>query len=505
MNFLSHLNEQKYDSVKILSGISLLLTVCSTVYLCPTNCRCYGTPRLGINCNCSWATLQTIPQEGVDSNTTKLIASHNKLTSLKNISFRAFHQQPLAVITLDYNSISEVDSSAFNGLVFLKQLSMSHNMIIRLPPVTFADAIQLQQIQISDNNLTHVHPELLMKNRYLQLFDVGNNRIKTLPSDLFKYNNNLLEVHVNGNELRFLSSQQFQHNPKLRVVHLENNKIMHLHADMFTYSRLPLYVNLNNNEIHQIRGNIFQKNCHIKTVDVSKNKVANISVCQLLCFKGAMNIDISGNPLVCGSDVEQVVELCHNYSICNEGECNSGTPRNSNTALTGRRLYRNVLGMKTISENKSSFPLSTTTVTSNYNDTSADFPTAEGTAKLPQEMKQKVLTNDISVVSGNESATMAFVNEYKTVSTSPPEYTEQNLTTEVTLVEYDSPTVLRESTMRGILFIGLECLLASVFFLRKLLCPSDINDSAVVDTIELLSKSGPKSEGGSSEIENSDV
>jgi hypothetical protein len=448
--------------------------------------------------------LQTIPQEGVDFNTTKLIASHNKLTSLNNISFSAFHLQPLAVITLDYNSISEVDSNAFNGLVFLKQLSVSHNMIVGLHPATFADATQLQQIQISDNNLTYVHPELLVRNRYLQLFDVSNNRIETLPSDLFKYNNNLTEVLVGGNELRFLSSQQFQHNPKLRVIHLENNKIMYLQADTFTYNRLPLYVNLNNNEIHQIRGNIFQKNCHIKIVDLSKNKIGKISVCQLLCFKGAMIIDVSGNPLVCGSHLVQVVELCHNYSIRNEGECNSGTPRNSNTVFTKRRLYRNVLGMETLSENNSSFPNSSTIVTSNYSDTSADFLTAESTTTLHQEIKHKVLTNDSSVVSGNENATVAFVNEYKIVSTSPPEHTEQNLTTEVPRVEYDSPIVLRESTVRGILFIGIECLLASVFFLRKLLCPRDINDSAVVDTIELLSKSGPNSEG-SSEIQNSDV
>lgn len=458
------------------------------MYLCPTNCRCYGTSSLGITCNCSWATLQRIPQEGVDFNTNKLIASHNKLTSLKNISFSAFHLQPLAVITLDYNSISEVDSSTFNNLVFLKQLCMSHNTIAGLHPATFADAIQLQQIEISDNNLIYVHPELLMKNQHLQIFDVGNNRIRILPSDLFKYNSNLMEVHVNGNELRFLSSQQFQHNPKLRIVRLENNKIMYLQIDMFTYSRFPLYVNLNNNEIHQIRGNVFRKECDVKIVDLSKNNIENISVCQLLCLKGVLSIDISGNPLVCGSHVEQAVELCHN-----EGDCNLGTPLNSDTVFTARGLYGTVLDMKTMYQNSSSFP-----VTSNYSATSVDFPTADDTAALSQDIKQKVLTNNISVVSGNESVTAVFG------SASRLEHTEQNRTTEVTVVEYNSPVVLRESTVRGILFIALECLLAIVIFLRKLLCPRDTNDSTVVDTIELLSESGPNSEVNS-ETENSAV
>jgi hypothetical protein len=481
--------QQKCSSL----GISLLLALCSTVCLCPEGCRCYGTSRLGVDCNCSWATLQTIPQEGVDANTTVLTASHNKLTGLKNSSFSAFRLQPLAVIALDYNFISDVDSKSFNGLVSLKQLSMSHNTIVCLHPATFAAVTQLQQIQISDNNLTYIHPDLLMKNRHLQLFHVGNNRIRILPSYLFKHNINLEEVHVNDNELMFLSRKQFKHNPKLRIVHLENNNMMYLQVDMLSYSALPLYVNLNKNEIYKIGDNEFRKDCHMRILDLSKNKMEKMSLCQLLCFKESVNIDISGNPLVCGTHLEEVPESCHNYSIRNGGECISGEPRKLNTTFRGRRLYRAIPGNNT-------FSLSSSIATSNYSQTSADSPTGEVRVTLPQETKQ----NDISVVSGNESATVAFVNEYGMVSASPPQRIERNISTEVTLVEYDSPMVFRESTMRGILLIAIECLVASVIFLRKLLCLRDANDSAVVDTIELLPNSGPNSED-SSHIENNDV
>jgi hypothetical protein len=428
-----------------------------------------------------------------------LTASHNKLTGLKNSSFSSFRLQPLAVITLDYNFISEVDPNSFNGLVCLKQLSMSHNTIICLHPATFAALTQLQQIQISDNNLTYMHPDLLMKNRHLQLFHVGNNRIRILPSDLFKHNNNLEEIHVNNNELTFLSSQQFKHNPKLRIVHLENNNIIYLQVDMFSYSALSLYVNLNNNEIYKIGGNVFRKGCHMKIVDLSKNKMEKNSLCRLLCFKGAVNIDVSGNPLVCGTQLEEVSESCHNYSIRNGSECITGTPRNVNT-FRGRRLYRTVFGKKTIPGNNSTLSLSSSIATSNYSHPSAGSPTAEETATLPQGTKQNILNKNISVVSGNESVTVAFVSDYGMVSTLPSPYTKQNISTEVNLVEYDSPMVLKESTVRGILFIAIECLLATVIFLRKLLCPREVNDSTVVDTIELL----PNSED-SRQIENSGV
>lgn len=440
----------------------------------------------------------------MEVNTTVLTVSHNKLTGLKNSSFSAFRLQPLAVIALDYNFISEVDSNAFNGLVSLEHLSMSHNTIVCLHSATFAAVTQLQQIQIGDNNLTHIHPDLLMKNPHLQIFHVENNRIRILPSYLFKHNINLEEVHANDNELTFLSSHQFKHNPKLRIVHLENNNIMYLQVDMFRYSALSLYVNLNKNEIYTIRGNVFRKDCHMRIVDLSKNKMKKMSSCQLLCFKEAVNIEISGNPLVCGTHLEEVPESCHNYSIRNRGECSSGTPRNLNTTFRGRRLYRAVLGMKAIPGYNSTFSLSSSIVTSNYSQTSADSPTAEEAATLPQETKQKILNSDISVVSGNESATVAFVNEYGMVSASPPQHTERNISTEVSLVEYDSPMVFRELTMRGVLLIVIECLVASVIFLRKLLCLRDVNDSAVVDTIELLPNSAPNSED-SSQTENSDV
>lgn len=399
-------------------------------------------------------------------------------------------------IALDYNIISEVDLHAFNGLVSLKQLSMSRNSIAGLHPATFADVTQLQKMQLSHNNLKHVHPDLLMKNRQLQLFHVGNNRITILPSDLFKHNNKLAEVYVNDNELTLLNRQQFQHNPKLRIVHLENNNIMHLHVDTFSYSTVPLYVNLNNNELRQFRDNLVQKDCHTEIVDKA-------SACQFLCFKGTVHIDISGNPLVCGTHLEDDLELYHNYDVRNEGDWRSGSARISTMSFRGRRLYRTIFDNRTISENSSSYPLPSSAESSNCSAISSDFSRAEDKTAIPQE-KQKVSNNDTHVVSGNESAAIVSVNEYGMASASPPRRTEPNISTDVTLVEYDSPMVLRESTVRGILFIAIECLLASIIFLRKFMCPRNGNDSTVADRIELISESGPNSEENS-QTESTDV
>jgi hypothetical protein len=368
-------------------------------------------------------------------------------------------------------------------------------MIVNLHPATFADILELRKIYLSDNSLIYVHPELLMKNRHLQIFHIANNRIRILPLDLFKNNNNLTEVYVNGNEISFLSSQQFHHNPKLKAVHLEENNIMFLHADTFSYSGVLLYVNLSHNEIHHLQSKIFQKNCHLKIVDLRNNKLKTISVCQLHCLREVVKIDISGNPLVCDSDMEEFSELCSNYSIHILGTCGSRTLRNSTRVLRGRRLQRMVLDTKLLSENTSGSPSSATVIT-NCNDTSIGLTSAEDTETLTQGSVHTIPTYDSYVVSDNGSVTVSTVNEHKTISTSLSEETDQNLTTVITLVEYNSSLVVRESTVRGFFLIGTECLLAAAFIVRKFLCPKDQNDSTVVDTIELLSESELKSEGG---------
>lgn len=382
--------------------------------------------------------------------------------------------QPLTDIILDYNFISEVDSKTFGDLVELKQLSISHNMITNLHPDTFADMFKIEKIYLSENSLIYVHPKLLTKNRHLQILNIANNRIKILPLDLFKYNNNLTEVYANGNEISFLTSQQFQHNPELKAVHLEENNIMFLHADTFSYSRVLLYVNLSHNKIHHLLSNTFHKNCHLKIVDLSNNNLETISVCQQHCLWEIMKIDISGNPLVCDSEMEEMSELCSNHSIHILGKCGSRTLRNST------RLPRDI---KLLSEDTSGLPSST------------ELTSTEGTKTQSQVTGHEIPTCDSYIVSNDASVTVTTMNEYEMISTLLSDETDQNVTTVVTLVEYNSPLVVRESTVRGFLFIGTECLLACAFILRKLLRSKDQNDSTVASTIELLSESEPKSEG----------
>jgi len=444
------------------------------------------------------------PHEVTDFNTTRLTASHNNLTSLRNNTFSAFRLQLLTDIILDYNSISEVDSNTFKGLVNLRFLSISHNVIVNLHPETFADTVKLQKIYISENSLIYLYPELLMKNRDLHIFHAANNRIQILPLDLFKYNNNLTEVYVNGNELTYLNSEQFRHNPELKVLHLEDNNIVFLHADTFTYSRILLYVNFSNNEIHSLHSNIFQKNCYLKIVDLSNNKLDRISVCRQHCLNEVMKIDISGNPLICDSTLEEILESCRSYTIHIVGACGSGTPRNSTKVFRGKRSQRTASDIKNISETTNGSSSSPVMATHNYDDTSAKIQSVEETAVSPEEIKHTALNESNSVSSDNENVTVTFDDEYET-SASSPEGSEQILTALASLVEYRSPLVLRESTVRGFLFIGIECSLAFIVVIRKFVCARNKSDSTVADAIELLSESEPSFERGNEREDDGEV
>lgn len=448
--------QQKYNGLKILLTISLLLTLCGYVSPCPEKCRCYEIFKFSVICNCSWANLQRIPNRAVDITTTKLLASHNNLTSLKNNTFAAFPQLRLTSIVLDYNVISDVDSNPFKGLKNLKQLSVSHNMIVDLRPATFADTKQLQELYVSDNNLTQIHPKLLMKNTHLRLFDAANNRITFLPPDLFMYNTNLMEVYVNGNELSFLSNEQFQHNPELKTLHLESNNIIFLHLDTFGYSKVPLYVNSSKNSIQRLQSNT---NCHMSILNVNY-KVGKDSICQTYRLGEMVTIDISGNPLFCDGHQEEVAVLCCNYSTYIVRKCASGTTRISSAEFKGKRLQNSELVVTTLPKNASGLTPSSAPVTSTYRATD-DSPSVRDTAIHCQEINCNMSSNS----SGN--VTQLFGQAYQLVTTLPSEETAQNVTRVVTLIQYNSSLVMSESTTRGILLIVAEITLAVAIVLRK--------------------------------------
>lgn len=451
------------------------MTLCGYVNSCPKKCWCYEIFKFNVICNCSWANLQRIPNKAVDVTTTKLLASHNNLTSLKNNTFAAFPQLRLTSIVLDYNVISDVDSNSFKGLKNLKTLSVSHNMIVNLHPATFVDAKQLQELYVSDNSLTQIHPKLLLKNTHLRVFDAANNSIRFLPSNLFMYSTKLVEVYVNGNELSFLSNEQFQHNPELKTVHLENNNIIFLQLGTFGYSKVPLYVNFSNNVNQRLQSNT---NCHMAILNVNY-KVGRDSVCQTYHLKKLVRIDILGNPQLCDSRQQEVAVLCCNYSTYIVRKCASGTTRISSAEFKGRRLQKRALGVTSLSENASGLTSSSAPVTSNYSPT-ADSQSVGDTAIHSQEIKCNISKNN----SGNVN--QLFGQAYQLVTILPSEEIAQNLTTVVTLIQFNSSLVVSEATTRGILLIGAEIMLVVAILLRKLVC-SRFKKDTDVDRVELLS------------------
>jgi hypothetical protein len=85
--------------------------------------------------------------------------------------------------------------------------------------------------------------------------------------------------------------------------------------------------------------------------------------------------------------------------------------------------------------------------------------------------------------SGN--VTQLFGQACQPVTMLPSEERAQNLTTVVTLIQFNSSLVVSEATTRGILLIGAEIMLVLAIVLRKLVC-SRFKKDTDVDREELL-------------------
>ncbi|XP_069702735.1 leucine-rich repeat transmembrane neuronal protein 2-like [Periplaneta americana] len=465
---------------KCLLLVTILSTLCDVRELCPTKCRCNGN-----SCNCSWASLDDIPLEDIDSNSTEFIASNNRLTVLKNGSFTAFRLRKLRVINLDYNHISAVESGTFEGLHSLKILSVSHNVIEDLHYHTFAQTTKLQELRISHNNLASLHPDLLRQTHLLQVFDASNNAIKILPPLLFKHCTLLKEVILNKNKIKHISSQQFLHNPTIKIVNLGKNFIQQLHPETFNYIKDLSYLNLSDNKVLYLETDTFKNNCHLIKVDLSKNRLQTLPVCEENCLENVMLLDICDNPIVEGKNVQRVKQLCESNKMFLVEPCgttSSEQRNNNNNIFEGQQMAQE----RAILHGR--FRRSYTTGTIgvkmlNESDSTSVIPSFENSGKD--------INRNNSVISENEpeNFTQSFLNSTITISL---DESDQNVT--VKFIDYDSPLVLRESTVRGIFFISLECTLAGAVVLKRLLFSKEKTESNVVDTIELLPVSEPKTD-----------
>ncbi|KAI6177317.1 hypothetical protein M3Y97_00893500 [Aphelenchoides bicaudatus] len=86
---------------------------------------------------------------------------------IKEIAPGAFASTPLILLWLPYNCLTNVSSDIFQGVPFLKQLSLAYNNIINVQPYAFAHLANLHTIDLSHNKISSLQKASLMGTDFL--------------------------------------------------------------------------------------------------------------------------------------------------------------------------------------------------------------------------------------------------------------------------------------------------------------------------------------------------
>lgn len=228
----------------------------------------------------------------------------------------------LHTLNLAENRLHTIDENLFNGLFVLSKLTLNNNLLVNIDRKAFKNCSDLKELDLSSNQLLEV-PEALWELSFLKTLDIGENQISDFKNGSFKNLNQLTGLRLIDNQIGNLSVGMFWDLPNLQVLNIAKNKIQSIERGTFirnnqleairldgnfltdingVFSTLAslLWLNLSENHLVwfdyafvpsnlkwlDIHGNFIehlgnyyklQDEIHIKTLDVSHNRIVEIS------------------------------------------------------------------------------------------------------------------------------------------------------------------------------------------------------------------------------------
>ncbi|XP_045518715.1 leucine-rich repeats and immunoglobulin-like domains protein 3 [Pieris brassicae] len=302
--------------LRVVTSILILLrcSAFSENYECPQKCDC-----LVQYVDCSDKKLVTVPRipkwvEQLDLSRNKLnegvTEGFDKLISLRILKLDKnaiqnipsfLEQNQVQEVSLNKNSISEIDIGRFPTNCSIKVLSLNSNRIRLIKEGALNNLTNLNTLKLNKNAISSLPHHLFMYQSNLKTLELNHNKLHVINGLLFQGLSNLTTLKIRFNSVEnimdgaFLGFKsvnllQLDHNKiksvskgwmygleSLTTLSLANNLILHIDIGSWELCTNLQFLDLSHNYLIQIEGRSFQHLINLHTLNLSSNNISVIS------------------------------------------------------------------------------------------------------------------------------------------------------------------------------------------------------------------------------------
>lgn len=253
------------------------------------------------------------------SNLKGLSLAHNKLQTLVP---RFFYQLPnLEFLDLTGNPLGAIDPENLKDLRPLKKLNLSNCRLNRLHSLIYQQLPNLEELDLSHNSFEHFAPEEFRHLRKLRVLNLNGNNLKTVAERTFD-GHRFEKLTMARNKLTGLPTCTFC-NTTVRELDLSRNHFDHLGSESLapiahTLHSLNLAFNpmdskkaailvrplsklrrlyMSGMGLDEVAPDMLARNQYLVHLDLSQNRISNLSVETFQPLTDLVELDLSSNDL----------------------------------------------------------------------------------------------------------------------------------------------------------------------------------------------------------------
>ncbi|KAJ8682467.1 hypothetical protein QAD02_018259 [Eretmocerus hayati] len=244
--------------------------------------------------NCSLRTIESTAFEGLNE-LVELSLDDNELSAA---ALRSLRISGLQILTASRNNFSQLAEHSFNGLPSLQQLVLDDVGLTHLPANLFALNVNLAKLQLGKNQLRDLPPGIFDNLVALKELRLNDNRIVQLPSSALAGTKNIEILSLSRNQIGTVDMASFAELKNLRELDLRHNAIESMAGFASANLSRLLSVDLGHNNLHTLPGNFFAHSSTLRRVDLSENKFKQIPSTALssLNLPGLTWLNLTRNP-----------------------------------------------------------------------------------------------------------------------------------------------------------------------------------------------------------------